>query len=334
MPDLTTRYMGLRLAHPVVAAASPLSRSLDGVKRLEDAGAAAIVLVSLFEEHIHRDKASVQHLSAGTESFPESLSYFPPVEGQDMGPDEYIELLHAAKAAVDVPIVASLNGVTNRGWTRYAALLQSAGADAIELNIFHIPVSADETSNDVEARYLKVVGAVRDVVTIPLAIKLAPYFSSFPEMARRLAHAGADGLVLFNRFYQPDFDIDQLVVAPTLSLSSPAEIRLPLLWIAVLRGRLSASLAATTGVDTHVEVVKYLLAGADVVMTASALLRHGPDHLRTLVAGLDSWLGERGYESVAQMRGSMSQRKVADPTTFERANYMRILGGWADTTPA
>jgi dihydroorotate dehydrogenase (fumarate) len=329
MPDLSTFYLGLPLAHPVVASASPLGRTLDGVRSLEDGGAAAIVLASLFEEQIIRDNESfVRYAEAGTESFAESLSYFPPISGAAGGPDEYLRLVAAARAAVDVPVIASLNGATERGWVDFATLLEKAGAHAIELNIFYLPVSPDATGRAVEDRYVQVVRTVRNAIGIPLAVKLSPYFSALGEMAARLTAAGADGLVLFNRFYQPDFDLDQLEVVPNLELSTPLEIRLPLLWIAVLRGRLRASLAATSGVQTPAEVVKYLLAGADAVMTTSALLRNGPAHLRTLVEGLGEWMADQGYASVAQMRGAMSQHNVADPEAFERANYVRILQSW------
>lgn len=331
MPDLKTTYLGLPLEHPVVASASPLSKTLDGIRRLEDGGAAAIVLFSLFEEQIRRDNASfARFYGAGGNGSSEATSYFPHVDEPDIGPDAYLELVHRARAAVDVPVIASLNGVTEQGWTDFARRLQSAGASAIELNIFHIASNTDTTGREVEDRYLRVVGAVRDAVTIPLAVKVAPYFSAFGDMARRLVHAGADGLVLFNRFYQPDFDLDRLEVVADLDLSSSSEIRLPLLWIAVLHGRLGASMAATTGVRTHVEVVKYLLAGADIVMTTSALLRNGPSHVHELVTGLRTWMERHEYQSVAQLRGAMSQRNVADPSAFERANYIRILQSWVE----
>lgn len=328
MPDLATTYLGLRLAHPIVASASPLGKSCDGVRSLEDGGAAAIVLPSLFEEQITRDNESfARYVAAGTESFAESLSYFPPV-ATDVGPEEYLQLVADARAAVDVPIIASLNGSTERGWVDFATRLEAAGAHAIELNIFYLPVSAAATGRSVEDRYVHVVQAVRHAITIPLAVKLSPYFSALGEMAARLTAAGADGLVLFNRFYQPDFDLDKLEVVPNLQLSTPFEIRLPLLWIAVLRGRLTASLAATSGVQSPAEVVKYVLAGADAVMTTSALLKHGVTYLRALVDGLAEWMADQGYASVAQMRGAMSQQNVTDPEAFERANYVRILQSW------
>jgi len=327
--DLGTDYLGLRLAHPIVASASPLSKSLDGIRRLEDGGASAIVMFSLFEEQIRRENEAFEHLiTAGTESFGESLGYFPDLDYGIAGPDSCLELIRAAREAIDVPVIASLNGTTPAGWTTYARSLEQAGADAIELNIFYLALDPDATGRTVEQRYVDVVSAVRESVNVPVAVKLGPYFSAFGEMAGRLVQAGADGLVLFNRFYQPDFDLERLDVVTDLALSSPAEIRLPLLWIAVLRGRLDASLAATTGVWSESEVVKYLLAGADAVMTTSALLEHGPHHAREMVDGLRAWMDQHGYASVAALRGAMSQANVADPEAFQRANYIRILQAW------
>jgi dihydroorotate dehydrogenase (fumarate) len=324
--DLKTTYLGLELKHPIVASASPLSRTLEGIRRLEDAGASAIVLFSLFEEQIRYEQDSLDYLTeAGTETFAESLTYFPAVKDYRVGPDEYLELIRAATKAVDVPIIASLNGVTNTGWTEYAREMVEAGAKAIELNIYHIPANITETGREVEQRYIDVVKAVRASVKAPVSVKLSPFFSSMGEMARRLVEAGADGLVLFNRFYQPDFDLDELEVIPDMELSTASEIRLPLLWIAVLHGRIEASLAATRGVQSGIEVVKYLMAGADAVMTTSALLRNGVGHLTTLIDGMRIWMEKRGYTSVAQMKGSMSQQKVADPAAFERANYIKVL---------
>lgn len=326
MVDLRTKYMGLELLHPVVASASPMSKELDGIRRLEDGGAAAIVMFSLFEEQIRYDMESAAHLmEAGTESFAESLSYFPQVDSFRIGPDRYLELVRKAREATSVPVIASLNGMTNEGWVDYARKLHQAGAAAIELNVYYIPADLDVTGREVEQRYIDVLRAVKAAVPIPVAIKVSPFFSAFGHMARQLDEAGADALVVFNRFYQPDLDLEALTVVPSLRLSSPDEIRLPLLWLAVLHGRLKANLAATTGVESPVEVIKYLAAGADVVMTTSALMRHGPKHLGTLVAGLRGWLAAHDYASVAQLRGSMSQRKVPDPTAFERANYIKIL---------
>ncbi len=324
--DLKTTYMGLALKHPIIASASPLSSTLDGVKRLEDGGAAAIVLASLFEEQIRYENESFDYLSeAGTESFAESLSYFPSAGDFRVGPDAYLELIRGAKAAVQVPVIASLNGVTSSGWIDYAKEMQAAGADAIELNIYYIPANVSTSGREVEQRYEDVIRAVRGSVSIPIAVKLSPFFSSMGEMATRFVMAGANGLVLFNRFYQPDFDLDELEVVPDLELSSASEIRLPLLWIAVLHGHLNCSLAATRGVQTGLEVIKYVMAGADAVMTTSALLRNGAGHLTTLLKGMTDWMEKREYESVTQMKGSMSQQKVADPSAFERANYIKVL---------
>jgi dihydroorotate dehydrogenase (fumarate) len=326
MTDLSTTYMGLRLKHPIVASAGPLSHTLDGIRQLEDAGAAAIVLFSLFEEQIRLENAATEHLiGVGAESFPEALDYFPAVGDYEVGPEPYLELIRRARETTDVPIIASLNGVTSEGWVDYASKMEQAGARALELNLYYIPADLTTTAREVENLYLDVLRAVKGKVRIPVAMKLSPFFSAPGEMARQLVSSGADGLVLFNRFYQPDFDLDKLEVAPTLQLSRPEEIRLPLLWIAILHGRLQVSLAASTGVHSRDEVVKYLLAGADAVMTTSALLEHGPRHIDVLLTGLGHWLEQRGYASVQQMKGSMSQRNVADPAAFERANYIRVL---------
>jgi dihydroorotate dehydrogenase (fumarate) len=335
MLDLSTTYLGLPLRHPVVASAGPLSHDLDGIRRIEDGGAAAVVLFSLFEEQIRWENETLARLTAvGAESTGEAGSYFPPVGDFAAGPDAYLDLLRRARQVLGVPVIASLNGVTDSGWVDYARLMQEAGASAIELNVFYIPADPSTTGRDVEQRYEEIVAAVSRSVSIPVAVKLSPFFSAMGEMARRLVAAGAQGLALFNRFYQPDFDLDRLEVAPTLELSSQSEIRLPLLWLAVLHGRVEASLAATTGVHTYAEVAKYLLAGADAVMTTSALLVHGPGHVRTMVDGLAAWLDSKGFESVAQIKGSMSQRHVADPTAFERANYMKILQSWGASARA
>jgi dihydroorotate dehydrogenase (fumarate) len=326
MVDLTTKYMGLSLKHPVVASASPMSKTLDGIKRLEDGGAAAIVMFSLFEEQIRADEEALDALtSAGSESYAESLSYFPPARAYRVGPEHYLELIRRAREAVRVPIIASLNGVTNEGWIDYARQMQQAGASAIELNVYFVAADLDVTGRDVEQRFIDILRSVKAAVTVPVAMKMSPFFSAFGNMARRLDEAGADGLVLFNRFYQPDFDLERLEVVPSLELSTASEIRLPLRWIAILAGRLGASLAATTGVRSGIEAVKYLLAGADVVMSTSAVLANGPLHLERVVTELHAWLDARGYASVAQMKGSMSQRRVANPMAFERASYIEAL---------
>jgi dihydroorotate dehydrogenase (fumarate) len=324
--NLDTTYMGLALKHPIVASAGPISHTLDGIKKLEDGNAAAIVMFSLFEEQIrHENAMAEQRLSAGTESFGESLSYFPDVADHEVGPDSYLELVQRAVEDCDVPIIASLNGITSEGWIDYAKLLEQAGAHALELNVYYIPADLETMGADVEQRYVDVLAAVKSAVTIPVAIKLGPYFSAFGSMARILVDAGADGLVLFNRFYQPDFDLETMAVAPSLELSQPNEIRLPLLWIAVIAGRIDTSIAATTGVATSEQVIKYLLAGADVAMTTSSLLRSGPRHMADLLRGLAQWMNDKGYDSVDQLRGAMSQRHAADPAAFERANYIKVL---------
>ena len=328
--DLRTTYMGLPLKHPVVASASPLSEKLDNIKRMEDAGAAAVVMFSLFEEQIKRENAAIEHLiTAGTNSFAESLSYFPDFEDYETGPEEYLKLLHQATEAVDIPVIGSLNGITNEGWVDTARMMQEAGASGIELNIYYIPANLYNTGREVEQRYLDILKAVKGSVSIPVALKLSPFFSAMGNMARQFDEAGADALVLFNRFYQPDFDLDKLDVKVNLELSTASEIRLPLLWIAVLYGRINASLAATRGVHSPIEVIKYLMAGADAVMTTSALLRHGIDFLTTLVDGLRTWMEDRQYESVQQMKGSMSQINCLDPGAFERANYIKIIESYA-----
>ena len=324
--DLTTSYMGLTLDNPFVASASPLSENVDSMRRLEDHGAGAIVMFSLFEEQIRHDREAMEHfMGMGTESFGEALSYFPAVEDYDVGPAQYLELIRKASAALDIPIIASLNGVTERGWVGFAKEMQDAGAKGIELNVYYIPTEMYHTGEQVERRYLDVLKAVKASVTIPVAVKLGPYFSSFAHMAGQLDAAGADALVLFNRFYQPDFDIETRAVVPSLSLSKPDEIRLPLLWIALLHGRVKASLAATTGVHSSVEAIKYLMAGADVVMSTSALLQQGPPFLARMIADVSGWMQKTGYASVAQMRGCMSQQSIPDSTAFVRGNYIRVL---------
>ena len=327
--DLTTRYLGLPLKHPVVSSASPLAAKLDGVQRLAEAGAAAIVLPSLFEEQIEHEAMELHWATTqGTESFAEATSYFPEPESFLFGPDEYLNLIRKARAAVDVPIIGSLNGCTTGGWVRYARHFEEAGASAIELNIYYLVTDPFANSEAVEANYLDVLESVKSQVTIPVALKLAPYFSAFASMARRCDAGGADGLVLFNRFYQPDLDIENLEVLPDHELSTSANIRLPLRWIAILRGHLSCSLAATSGIHTAEDVIKLVMAGADVTMMCSALLRHGPAHIKTVVTDMRQWMEDHQYESVNQMKGTMSQQSVADPAAYERANYMKTLQSW------
>lgn len=327
--DTTTTYLGLKLKHPVVASAGPLSSHLDGVRRLEDGGAAAIVLCSLFEEQLRWEQDSYEHLSnLGSESFAESLSYFPAVDHYRVGPDQYLELVRSATQSCGVPIIGSLNGVTDAGWIDYARQIEQAGAAAIELNIYHLPTDTATTGRDVEEQHVAIVRHVKSAVRIPVAVKLSPFFSSIGEVALRLEAAGADGLVLFNRFYQPDFDLDSLSVVSSLELSGAQEIRLPLLWIALLYGKLKASLGATRGVTCGKEVVKYILAGADVAMTTSAVLREGPAKIGAIVRELQEWMQQRDYESVERMRGAMSCAHVSDRQAFERANYIKLLANF------
>ncbi|WFB34560.1 dihydroorotate dehydrogenase-like protein [Kiritimatiellota bacterium B12222] len=324
--NLKTTYLGLDLKNPIVPSASPLSQRLDHMKQLEDAGASAIVMFSLFEEQIRAEAESLEDmLSMGTDSFAESLEFFPRASEYSVGPDAYLNLISDASASLDIPIIGSLNGVTPTGWIDYARNIQEAGAQALELNVYHVATDLNESSVQVEQRYVDILKAVKASVDIPVAIKLSPYFSSMANMSKRLVEAGCDGLVLFNRFYQPDYDLESLQVTADLNLSTSHEIRLPLLWLAVLKNRLNTSLAASTGVETHVEVLKYLMAGADVTMTASSLITKGPGHVRSLIDGLTEWMDEHEYVSVEQLKGSMSQSAVADPSTFERANYIKIL---------
>jgi dihydroorotate dehydrogenase (fumarate) len=324
--DLSTWYLGLELRNPLVASASPLSNTADGVRRLADAGVGAVVLFSLFEEQLRREAAQNAALAdAGTESFAESLSYFPGAADADPGPRRYLDLLERAVAAVDIPVIASLNGVTTGGWTDYATALEQAGAAAIELNIYHLPGDPLFGGRDVEQRHVEILTTVKAVVRVPVAVKLSPYYSSTGEMALRLDRAGADGLVLFNRFLQPDIDPETLTVTAGFGLSSPAEARLPRAWIALLAGRVRASLAATTGVEDPADVARYLLAGADVVMTASALLRHGVGHAGVLLDGLSGWMARKGFASVADVRGLLSVPADADGAAYERAGYVTAL---------
>ena len=328
MTDLTTTYLGLKLPSPLVVSASPLSREIDGICRLEDAGASAVVLYSLFEEQLQQEEVDLHyHLAQGTDSFAESLSYFPQPTEFHTGPEGYLNHIRKAKSAVGIPVIASLNGSTLGGWTKFATEIECAGADAIECNIYFIPTDPKLTSAEVEQGYLDIVRAVKNAVKIPVAVKVSPFFSNFAHMAHRLEDAGADGLVLFNRFYQPDIDLEELEIRPNVLLSTPHALRLPLTWIGILFGRLRASLAATGGVHNAEDVVKLLMVGANVTMVCSSLMRHGINHLRHLEHELRDWMEEHEYESVAQMQGSMSQIRCPDPGAFERAQYMRAVKG-------
>ena len=332
---LSTSYLGLSLKNPLVVSAGPLCEGIGNIRRMEDAGAAAVVLHSLFEEQINRDSHELdRYITHGAESFAEAVSYFPDMTDYNLGPDGYLEHLRRAKAAVGIPIIASLNGVSTGGWIRYARLMEMAGADALELNVYYIPTDPELTGAQVEQMYLDLVRDVKASVKIPVAVKLGHSFSAMANLARRLDQAGADALVLFNRFYQPDFDLEALEVVPTLTLSSPYELLLRLHWVAILSGHVRADLAVTGGVHSAPEVLKAMMAGAKVAMLTSALLKHGIEHLGRVRDGLLAWMAEHEYESIEQMQGSMSYRLVAEPAAFERANYMRVLRSYAARVPA
>jgi dihydroorotate dehydrogenase (fumarate) len=327
--DLSTEYLGLELSHPLVAGAGPLADTLDGIKRLEDAGAAAIVLRSLFEEQITREQMSEHiNLDSHGESFAEAASYFPSPHAFALGPYEYLDHLRRAKAAVRIPVMASLNGATPGGWIEYARLMEQAGADALELNLYRIPTDPDMTGEGIEREAIETVRAVKKSVAIPVAVKLSPFYTAIANVARALDQAGADGLVLFNRFYQPDIDAEELTARRTLHLSDSSELRLRLHWTAILSGRVRASLAVTGGVHTALDVVKATMSGAHVTQTVSALLMHGPEHLRTVLADLAAWMQEHEWDSLGRMRGNMNFAKVPDPDAYERANYMLLLQSW------
>jgi len=330
--DLRTTYLGLELRSPLVASPSPLTRELDSVLQLVAAGAAAIVLPSLFEEEIvHEELELNRSLEAGADQFAEALDYFPNIEPFAGVGDRYLARLRRIKAAAGVPVIASLNATTAGGWVRYASLMQEAGADALELNLYHLAADPARSAADMEAADLELIAAVRDAITIPLAVKLSPYYSALANFVGQAVERGADGLVLFNRFYQPDFDLETFEVVPRLELSRPSELRLPMRWTAILRPQLgpAVSLAASSGIHGGTDVVKTLMVGADVAMTTSALLHHGPEHLRTIESELVGWMTEHEYESVGQLRGSASQAAVEDPSAFERANYLRTLRSWS-----
>ena len=325
--DLSTRYLGLTLKNPIVAASSPLSRDLDKAKRLEDAGASAIVMYSLFEEQINHEQGELDHfLTISADSYSEALSYFPEPEAyHNLNAEEYLSHLSKLKKSLGIPVIASLNGVSSGGWMQYATQMQQAGADAIELNVYYMATRPDFTADKVEQMYLDDLKAVKSAVSIPVAMKLGPYFSAFANFAQKLDRAGADGLVLFNRFYGPDIDLETLEVVPQLMFSTPFEMRLPLRWVAVLYGSVRASLAATTGVRNYSDALKMVMAGADVTMLACALLEKGVDYVRSMLGEMQRWMEEHNYESLSQMKGSMSYKSVAEPAAYERANYMKTL---------
>jgi len=330
MIDLSTKYLGLDLKNPLVASSSPLMESVDNIRRMEDAGVAAVVLHSLFEEQITLQSIDLdRYLSFGTDSFSESLSFFPDMQMYNLGPDGYLDHIRQLKNVVDIPVIASLNGYSTGGWIKYAKLIEEAGADALELNIYHIATDPRMTSADIEGMYLDLIHNVKSSINLPIAIKLGPDFSAFANMAHRLEKAGAEALVLFNRFYQPDFDLETLEVLNTLKLSTPQELLLRLRWAAILYGQVELDLAVTGGVHDAHDVLKCMMAGAKVSMMTSALLRNGIEHLSQVYVDLISWMEENDYESIQQMQGSMSQQSVSDPATFERANYMKVLRSYA-----
>lgn len=326
--DLSTRYLGLKLKNPLVPSASPMTEDLDGLRKLEDAGAGAVVLPSLFEEQIESEARSLHHyMEHGSESFAEATSYLPKIEFHAR-PDEYLEKIALAKQSLDIPVIASLNGYTPGGWTEYASYIQEAGADALELNIYRICGDPDITGREIEADAIETVREVRERIKIPLAVKIGPYYSSVSNMASKFVEAGANGLVIFNRFYQPDIDLDDLEVKANLVLSTTQAIRLPLTWIALLYKRINASLAATSGIRDHRDALKVIMAGADVAMMAAELLRRGPSHIQTVQTALVRWMEENEYKSVEQMRGSLSQISCKNPNAFERAQYVKSITGY------
>jgi dihydroorotate dehydrogenase (fumarate) len=324
--DLTTTYMGLKLKNPLVPSASPLGRDISTVRRMEEAGASAVVLESLFEEQIMHEKFELDHfLAQGTESFAEATSYFPEADMYNFGPDEYLAHIQQCKDAVGIPIIASLNGVSTGGWTEYARKMQEAGADALELNSYYLATDPAKDPKEIEDNYIEVLKAVKNAVTIPVALKLSPYFTSLSFMAKRFDEIGVDALVLFNRFYQPDIDLESLEVVPNLVLSTSESMRVPLRWIAILYGKVKASLAATSGIHTAEDVLKMIMAGADITQLCATLLQNGVGRITEINDGMVKWMEDHEYESVKQMKGSMSHKSVAEPAAFERANYMRVL---------
>ena len=327
---LQTTYMGMKLNSPIVVSACTLSEKLDNILKMEDSGAGAVVLFSLFEEQIRIEEARFKGvMSETTYAFAEALDYFPSLDDFNVGVDDYLDNIRKAKERVNIPIIASLNGITNEGWIDYSRQMEQAGADGIEVNIFFIPGDITMSSSEVEHRYLNIVESIKANVKIPVAVKLNPYFSAMGNMAMRIKNAGADALVLFNRFYQPDFDINELEIKTDLQYSESSEIRLPLLWTALLYGKVNLSLAATTGVQSAVEVIKYLLAGSDVVMTASSLYKNGISYLNDMNRDLDNWMNTMGFNNIDAFKGNMSHRHIANPDAYERANYIKILEGIA-----
>ncbi len=331
MTDLSTTYLGLNLKNPLVASASPLSKKVETARRLEEAGISAIVMHSLFEEQIIHESLELDHyLSRGTESFAEALTYLPDGGMYAVSPEKYLNQLTAMKKALNIPVIASLNGVSKGGWTSYAKKMQEAGADALELNLYYLATDPEMKSDDVENAQVELVAEVKSAISIPLAVKLSPYITALPNFAKRIVAAGASGLVLFNRFYQPDFDLDELSVVPNLELSSSSDLRLPLRWISIMYGNIHADYALSSGIHTAKDVLKSMMAGAKVAMMASNLLHHGEKVIPSMLEELQTWMKEREYESIKQMQGSMSQRNVREPAAFERANYMKVLSSWRE----
>lgn len=324
--DLRTTYMGLPLKSPVVVSACTLSEEVSNIVQMEDAGAGAVVLFSLFEEQLRKEAAQYESIVSSTSNmFAEASDFFPDIDEYHKGPEQYLEIIRKAKERVKIPVIASLNGITNEGWIDYARQMEAAGADGLEINIFFIPGDINLSTAAVEHRYLNIIDEIKTNVKVPVAVKLNPYFSAMGNMAKRMHEYGADALVLFNRFYQPDFDINSLSLLHTLQFSESNEIKLPLLWIALLYGRVPVSLAATTGVQSSIEVIKYILAGADVAMTASALYKHGIGYIKTMNREIEAWMLSREFETLDAFKGVMSQQHISDPTAYERANYIRIL---------
>ncbi len=324
--DFTTTYLGLKLRSPLVPSASPLCEEIDNLRRMEDAGAGAVVLHSVFEEQLTLEQHELDfHLSHGADSFAEALSYFPEPSAFKLGPEEYLEHIAKAKKSLQIPVIASLNGASTGGWIDYARKIQEAGADALELNIYYIPTDPNLAGDKVEQTYFDILQAVKSAVTLPVAVKLNPFFSNLAYVAHRLDKLGANGLVLFNRFYQPDIDLESLEVLPNVLLSTPQARRLPLRWIAILHGRIQADLAATSGIHTGPDALKMIMAGASVTMLCSALLKHGIPQLQVIERDMRTWMESHEYESITQMHGSLSQRKCPDPSAFERANYMKAI---------
>jgi dihydroorotate dehydrogenase (fumarate) len=331
MTDLSTTYLGLNLKNPLVASASPLSKKLEKARKLEEAGIAAIVMYSLFEEQIIHETLEFDHyLSRGTDSFAEALTYLPDGGMYGISPEKYLNQLSALKKALSIPVIGSLNGVSKGGWTSYAKRIQEAGADALELNLYYLVTDPEIKSEDVENAQVDLVADITSAIKIPLSVKLSPFITSLPHFVSRLVEAGAKGLVFFNRFYQPDFDLEELDIVHNLELSTSAELRLPLRWISILHGKIQADYALSSGIHTSLDVLKAMMAGAKVAMTASTLLHHGEQAIPSILNDLQNWMKEHEYESIKQMQGSMSQKNVREPAAFERANYMKVLSSWRE----